>query len=53
MTERGIVMLVSVIPAAALLVGAAVLRYYPLTDAIMDDIEFTLAERRAKLEQTT
>ncbi len=45
--ERGIVMLVSVVPAAALLVGAAVLRYYPLTDKLMDEIEVALAERRA------
>jgi Na+/melibiose symporter-like transporter len=53
MAERGIVMLVSVVPATALLVGAILLRYYPLTDAFMDDIEVTLAARRAKVGQTT
>ncbi|HEX4415815.1 MAG TPA: MFS transporter [Lacipirellulaceae bacterium] len=50
--ERGIVMLISVVPAAALLIGAIVLRYYPLTDRMMDDIEIALAERRAKLGQS-
>ncbi len=50
--ERGIVMLVSIVPAAALLVGAAVLRYYPLTDKLMDEIEVALAERRAQVGQS-
>jgi GPH family glycoside/pentoside/hexuronide:cation symporter len=52
MAVHGIVMLVSVVPAASLLVGAVVLRYYPLTDKFMDEIEVALAERRAKLGQT-
>lgn len=51
MAERGIVALVSIVPAAALLVGAAVLRYYPLTDRFMDEIEAALAERRATVTQ--
>jgi Na+/melibiose symporter-like transporter len=50
--EHGIVMLVSVVPAAALLVGAVVLRYYPLTDSFMDEIEVALAKRRANLGQS-
>jgi Na+/melibiose symporter-like transporter len=51
MAESGIVALVSIVPAAALLVGAAVLRYYPLTDRFMDDIEAALAERRTAASQ--
>jgi Na+/melibiose symporter-like transporter len=45
------VALVSIIPATALLVGAAVLRYYPLTDRFMDEIEAALAERRTAVTQ--
>ncbi len=52
MAERGIVMLISDVPAVALLVGAVVLRYYPLTDNLMDEIEVALAERRATLGQS-
>jgi GPH family glycoside/pentoside/hexuronide:cation symporter len=51
MAESGIVALVSIIPATALLVGAAVLRYYPLTDRFMDEIEAALAERRTAVTQ--
>jgi Na+/melibiose symporter-like transporter len=46
------VALVSVVPAAALLAGAALLRYYPLTDGFMDQIEAELVERRTNANQT-
>jgi GPH family glycoside/pentoside/hexuronide:cation symporter len=52
MAEHGIVMLVSVVPAAALLLGAVILRFYPLTDRFMDEVEVALANRRAKLGQS-
>jgi Na+/melibiose symporter-like transporter len=52
LAERGIVMLVSIVPAAALLVGAVLLRYYPLTDKLMDEIELALVERRAAIGQS-
>lgn len=45
-TTRGIVMMVSVIPAGILLIGAAFLFAYRLDDRLLKQIELTLAARR-------
>jgi sugar (glycoside-pentoside-hexuronide) transporter len=49
---RGIVMLVSIIPAIALLFGASVLLFYHLDDKLIDQIEQALKARRSDPELT-
>jgi Na+/melibiose symporter-like transporter len=45
---RGIVLLVSVLPAAALLIGVGILFLYRLDDRFVNQIEQDLSERRSE-----
>jgi Na+/melibiose symporter-like transporter len=49
---RGIVMMISVIPAAALLIGLAVLFAYRLDERMVKQIEQSLSDRRDRLDTT-
>jgi sugar (glycoside-pentoside-hexuronide) transporter len=49
---RGIVMMISVIPAAALLIGLAVLFAYRLDERMVKQIEQALSDRRDRLDTT-
>jgi len=49
-TTRGIVMMVSVIPAVVLLIGVGVLYWYRLDDLLMKQIEQSLNARRNELD---
>jgi Na+/melibiose symporter-like transporter len=47
-----IVLMISVLPAVALVVGWAVMWAYPLDDGLMNDIEVELNTRRVALDNT-